>query len=105
VTAGIEDELETAVDEFVSDGGQAPRNRASGQCTQPLYATIDYSVGMPASEVTRIAKRWLKAHGDDAVALARDMVAELEESGNIDGANMWRQVIAAIEKLRRSKAK
>jgi hypothetical protein len=55
---------------------------------------------MPASEVSRIAKRWLKAHGDDAIPLARDMVAELEESGNIEGAR-WRQVIAAIEKLAR----
>jgi hypothetical protein len=60
---------------------------------------------MPASEVARIAKRWLKAHGDDAVARARDMVSELVESGNIEGARMWRQVIAAIEKLRASKAK
>jgi hypothetical protein len=60
---------------------------------------------MPACEVSRIAKRWLKAHGDDAIPLARDMVTELEESGNIDGANMWRQVIVAIEKLRASKAK
>jgi hypothetical protein len=60
---------------------------------------------MPASEVSRIAKRWLKAHGDDAVALARDMVSELEESGNIEGASMWRRVIAAIEKLRERKPK
>jgi hypothetical protein len=64
-----------------------------------------YRGGMPASEVLRIAKRWLKAHGDDAVPLARGMVTELEESGNIEGARMWRQVIAAIEKLRASKAK
>jgi hypothetical protein len=60
---------------------------------------------MPTSEVSRIAKHLLKAHGDDAVALARDMVTELEESGNIEGARTWRQVIAAIEKLRASKAK
>ena len=60
---------------------------------------------MLASEVSRIAKRWLKAHGDDAIPLARDMVSELEESENIDGASMWRRIIAAIEKLRASKAK
>lgn len=48
---------------------------------------------MPASEVARIAKRWLKAHGDDAIALARDMVSELEASGNIEGARTWRRVI------------
>jgi hypothetical protein len=66
---------------------------------------VGYPVGMPASEVSRIAKRWLKAHGDDAIPLARDMVTELEESGNIEGARMWRRVITAIEKLRVSKAK
>jgi hypothetical protein len=33
------------------------------------------------------------------------VVTELEESGNIEGARMWRQVTAAIEKLRQSKAK
>jgi hypothetical protein len=52
------------------------------------------------SEVSRVAKRWLKADGDHAVVLARDMAAELEQSGNVDGASMWRRVIAAIEKLR-----
>jgi hypothetical protein len=60
---------------------------------------------MPASEVSRVARRWLKAHGEYAVTLARDMVSELEESGNIDGASMWRRIIAAIEKLRASKVK
>jgi hypothetical protein len=39
------------------------------------------------------------AHGDNAVALPRDMVAELEETGNTS-ANMWRQVLAAMETLR-----
>ncbi|HUC63958.1 MAG TPA: hypothetical protein VMA53_00940 [Stellaceae bacterium] len=47
----------------------------------------------------------MKAHGEHAVTLARDMVSELEESGNIDGASMWRRIIAAIEKLRGAKAK
>jgi hypothetical protein len=59
---------------------------------------------MPMSEVSRLAKRRLKAHDDRAVPLARDMVAELEEAGNTDSANMWRQV-AAIEKLRKPKPK
>jgi hypothetical protein len=59
---------------------------------------------MPVSEVSRVARRWLKAHGEHAVTLARDMVSELEESGNIDGASMWRRIIAVIEKLRQPKA-
>jgi hypothetical protein len=60
---------------------------------------------MPASEISRLAKRWLSSHGDDAVTMARDMVTELEESGIADGATMWRRVIAAIEKLRLPKAR
>ena len=60
---------------------------------------------MPASEISRFAKRWFESHGDDAVVMARDMVTELEESGNADGAAMWRLVIAAIEKLSPPKAK
>jgi hypothetical protein len=60
---------------------------------------------MPASVVSRIAKRWLKAHGDNAVAMARDMVTELEESGKTESAAMWRRVIVEIEKLRKAKGK
>ena len=60
---------------------------------------------MASSEISRLAKRWLKSHGDNAVHLARDMVTELEESGITDGASMWRRVIAAIEKLRLPQAK
>jgi hypothetical protein len=67
--------------------------------------TCDTLPIMPASEISRLAKRWLKSHGDDAVAMARDMVTELEESGNADSATMWRRVIAAIEKLNLRKAK
>jgi len=60
---------------------------------------------MPASEISRLAKRWLKSHGDDAVTMARDMVSELDESGITDGATVWRRVITEIEKLRLPKAK
>jgi hypothetical protein len=60
---------------------------------------------MPASEISRLAKRWLKSQGDNAVVMARDMAAELEESGNTDGATTWRRVIAAIEKLGAPKTK
>jgi hypothetical protein len=60
---------------------------------------------MPSSEVERLARDWLDRHGDNAVALARDMVAELEESGNVASAEMWRRVIAAIEELRQPERK
>ena len=57
---------------------------------------------MPSSEISRLARLWLDGHEDDAVALARDMVAELQESGNDAGADMWRRVIIAIEELRKA---
>ena len=60
---------------------------------------------MPASEISRLARQWLESHGDDAVAVVRDMVTELEESGNANCAAMWRRVIAAIEKLGPPKSK
>jgi hypothetical protein len=60
---------------------------------------------MPALEISRLAEQWLKSHGDNAVAMARDMATELDESGNTDGATMWRLVITAIEKLREPKTK
>jgi hypothetical protein len=86
-------------------GGQAPRQGGIAAMHTTSFGDGRLSYRMPASEVSRIAERWLKAHGDDAVVLARDMVAELEESGNINGASMWRLVIAAIEKLREARRK
>jgi hypothetical protein len=44
-------------------------------------------------------------HMEQAVSLARDMMSELEESGNFEGASMWRRIIAAIKKLCASEAK
>ena len=48
---------------------------------------------MPSSEVSRLGRLWLESHGDDDVALAREMIAELEESGNDADADMWRRII------------
>jgi hypothetical protein len=60
-------------------------------------------VAVPESddEVTRIARLWLERHGDEAVPLARDMAAELKESGDDNGADMWLRVISAIEEMRK----
>ncbi len=57
---------------------------------------------MPSSDISRVARLWLNTHGDDAVALAGDMVTELQRSGNDAGADMWRRVITAIEELRKA---
>jgi hypothetical protein len=69
--------------------GRLLASRTPETGTVVIHTTVSieacYRRKMPASEVLRIAKRWLQAHGDDAVAPARDMVTELEESGNADG--------------------
>jgi hypothetical protein len=56
---------------------------------------------MPSAEASRLARLWLESHGENAVALARDMIAELEASGNAAGAALWRRVVAEIEKRAR----
>jgi hypothetical protein len=60
---------------------------------------------MGGSEASRLARLWLDRHGDDAVALARDMAAELEESGISSGAALWRRVVITIERLRKTPPK
>ena len=54
---------------------------------------------MPRSDVPRLARLWRKLHGEEAVALARAMISEMEKSDNTTGAEMWRRVITEIEKL------
>lgn len=56
-------------------------------------------LSMPSSDAPRLARLWRNLHGDEAVALARDMVTELEEAGNAAGADLWQRVIIEIEKL------
>jgi hypothetical protein len=56
---------------------------------------------VPDDELARLARLWLDLHGDQAIPLARDMVAELEKSDNVTGADMWRRVVVAIEELQR----
>jgi hypothetical protein len=50
--------------------------------------------------VSGLAKLWLARHGNDALGLARDMIAELEESGITADAEMWRRIVIAMEELK-----
>jgi hypothetical protein len=54
---------------------------------------------MATSHASRLARLWLDRHGEAAIAVARDMAAELEESGIASGAALWRRVVTAIERL------
>ena len=50
-------------------------------------------------DIYRAARLWLGQHGDDAVAMARRKVAELQTAGQRDGADVWLRIIVAIETL------
>lgn len=54
-------------------------------------------------DVWRSAHHMLKRYGDDAVARAAKRVAELQASGDSDGANVWLRIVAAINELEREK--
>ena len=55
----------------------------------------------PDDEIARIARLWLERHGDQAVPLARDMVVELKQFGDLNGADLWLRVISAIGEMRK----
>ena len=50
-------------------------------------------------DIYRAAHLWLGQHGDDAVAMARRKVAELQTAGQRDGADVWLRIIVAMETL------
>jgi len=51
--------------------------------------------------VRRTARVYSEIHGDQAVAKARERVADLQKRGDSIGADMWLRIIVAIEGLRR----
>jgi hypothetical protein len=50
--------------------------------------------------VQRTARIYSEIHGDQAVARARERVADLHKRGDPIGADMWLRIIVAIEGLR-----
>lgn len=52
--------------------------------------------------VHRTARVYSEIHGDQAVAKARERVADLQKRGDSIGADMWLQIILAIDGLRRA---
>ena len=58
---------------------------------------------MPVSDldITRSAHLWIQQHGEQATAKAREMVEEMRRRGNVEGADVWLRIIAAIGELGR----
>ena len=53
-------------------------------------------------DIIHSASLWLDLHGENAIAEARIMAAEMRAKGDTDGADTWLQIIVAIEELRRT---
>ena len=56
---------------------------------------------MPVSDldIHRTAHLWIQRHGDQAVAKAREMVEEMRQKGDQEGADTWLRITEAIGTL------
>jgi hypothetical protein len=56
---------------------------------------------MPVSDldIHRTAHLWMQRHSDQAVAKAREMVEEMRQKGDQEGADTWLRIIVAIGTL------
>ena len=50
-------------------------------------------------DIYETARRIIEAHGGSALYLARSRLEECGDLGNLEGADDWRRIIAAIEFL------
>jgi len=53
------------------------------------------------SDIYRRTNLWLEQHGDQAVPMAREMVAAMQAKSDTVRADEWLRIIVAIEELRR----
>jgi hypothetical protein len=51
---------------------------------------------VPDLDIQRTAHLWMERHGDQAVAKAREMVEEMRQKGDQEGADTWLRIIVAI---------
>jgi hypothetical protein len=56
-----------------------------------------------ALDIFRAAKLVIDNHGDDAALYAAARTAVLASEGDAEGAAIWRQISAAVEKLQRKR--
>jgi hypothetical protein len=56
---------------------------------------------MPVSDldIARSAHLFIRLHGVEATAKAREMVEEMRRKGDHDGADTWLRIIVAISEL------
>jgi hypothetical protein len=54
-------------------------------------------------DIYRAAKLVIDRHGDDAALYAAARTAVLAGEGDVEGAEVWRQITAAVEELNRER--
>jgi hypothetical protein len=58
---------------------------------------------IPDVDIYRAAKLLVDQHGEDAGTRAAERADQLLEDGDIEGAAIWRAIMAAIEELQRER--
>jgi hypothetical protein len=58
---------------------------------------------IPDLDIYRAAKLLIDQHGEHASMRAAERADELLEAGDIDGAAIWRDIVAAIEEMQRER--
>jgi hypothetical protein len=58
---------------------------------------------IPDLDIYRAAKVLVEQHGEDAPIRAAERTDGLLEDGDIEGAAIWRAIVAAIEELQRGR--
>jgi hypothetical protein len=56
-----------------------------------------------AVDIYRAAKLVIDRHGDDAALYAAARTAVLAGEGDVEGAEVWRQITAAVDELQRER--
>ena len=54
-------------------------------------------------DILTAAKLLIDQHGADAAIRAAQRADELQDKGDVDGAAVWRQILAAIDELTRGR--
>jgi hypothetical protein len=62
-------------------------------------ATCDFPGVIPEIDIWRAATLMLKRYGDKALEQSRTRVDELATNGDHDGADTWRRITTAVERL------
>jgi hypothetical protein len=64
-----------------------------------LRQHVSPSRALPDLDIDRAAHQWIAQHGDNATAMARQMVEWMRQKGDTEGADTWLRIIVSIGTL------